>query len=398
MINKKDRKKIGLYIHIPFCERKCNYCDFYSMVKSEGLEENYVNALINEICAYSNLLADRVVDTLFIGGGTPSYLEVSNLEKIMKTIYENYAVSDNCEITMEANPNSFTVDKAKKYKNIGVNRLSLGVQSLDDDILKIIGRLHDRKGAIGGIDNAIKVGFDNINVDLMFNIPKQTEKQIEETVETILATGIQHISFYSLILEKNTKLWDDVQKKNVKLNDDECDRAHYYLGRKLMEKEGFRQYEISNFCKTGYECKHNMRYWHGDEYIGFGPFSHSFLDGERFNNEANIIKFNEFYNTPKHFNSLADNEFKKIDEDLTDEDKLFEYIMLRLRLVEGFSIEDINEKFDINFEDVFEKEIFDFKKEELLIVEENRVKLSIKGLDLSNRVMVGFMEKVYDEV
>jgi len=393
-----SKKKIGLYIHIPFCRRKCKYCDFYSMKKTAELEVKYINALCNEILLYKEKLKDYIVDTIFIGGGTPSYVDISSLETVLNTIYKTYNISSSAEISIESNPDSLDINKLINYRKMGINRLSIGVQSLDDDVLKIIGRLHDRSKALSAIDNAIKANFNNLNVDLMFNIPGQNLDNIADTVEIISSRDVKHISYYSLILEEKTVLYDDVLAGKIIVGDDENDREQYYLGRDIMRKNGFLQYEISNFSKKNYECKHNLRYWKGQEYIGFGPFSHSYFDNNRYHNIADInkymMKFGEI-NLIKSDEMMDLNVIRNIDEKLNGKDKLFEYIMLRLRLIEGFKINEINEIFKIDFEIDFEKEINKLINTKLLIIDKKCVRLTCKGLDLSNQVFCEFMEKIY---
>lgn len=371
-------KKLGLYVHIPFCERKCNYCDFYSVSKSDIVEKQYVGALLEEIKSYKNISKDYVVDSIFIGGGTPSYLNHENIGLILDKIKNIFILSDDIEITMEANPNSITIDKMINYKKYGINRMSVGIQSLDKDILKIIGRLHNSEEALDAIDTIKKAGINNINVDIMFNIPGQELESIRSTLKQVIDKGVEHISFYSLKLEEGTPMYKMEENGLIKMVDDDIERSMYYEGRELMENNGYFQYEISNFSKPGYECRHNIKYWTGNDYIGFGPFAHSCFEDKRYNNISDIKCYCKNINDP--------NKYRQLNEVLDKESKMFEYIMLRLRMNSGFIIEDFNREFDEDFIRKYKNQIDNLLGYKLIDIDNGNVKLTKKGMDVSNYV------------
>lgn len=376
-------KKLGLYVHIPFCERKCNYCDFYSMVKTNELENRYVDALLYEIKSYSDKCRDYEVDSVFIGGGTPSYLKPENIKLIMREINNAFLLSNNCEITIEANPNSIDKDKALQYKSCGINRISLGIQSLDDNILKAIGRLHDSDEAIEAIRAIKDAGISNINADIMFGIPSQNVENIISTLSRIIKEDVKHISFYSLKLEEGTPMFLMEEKGLINILDDDIERKMYYSGREHMEDNGYIQYEISNFSKPNCECRHNIKYWTGGEYIGFGPFAHSCFEDKRYNNISDINLYCENFNYPERY--------RQLNEVLNKESKIFEYIMLGLRMNKGISINDFNNKFGTNFLELYKNQIDKLLNNNLIILEKNTVKLSKKGMDISNYVFEEFL-------
>lgn len=388
-------KKLGLYVHIPFCERKCNYCDFYSLTKTSELENRYVDALLIEIRSYKNKCKKYDIDSIFIGGGTPSYLKPENIELIMQEINNTFSLSDNCEITIEANPNSIDESKALKYKSYGINRISLGIQSLDDDILKIIGRLHNSNEALEAIRAIKRSGIENINADIMFGIPNQTRQSIINSLSRIINEGIKHISFYSLKLEEGTQMFLMEEKGIIKMLDDDSEREMYYAGREFMESKGYDQYEISNFSQAGYECKHNIKYWTGGDYIGLGPFAHSCFEGVRYGNMSDIRLYCESIEKAKNKDTnIAEQEFSKfrqINEVLNKESRMFEYIMLGLRLNKGINIDDFNNKFESDFFHLYKNQIDKLLNHGLIIRDENRIKLSKKGMDISNYVFEEFM-------
>lgn len=385
-------KKLGLYVHIPFCERKCNYCDFYSMTKTDELEDRYINALLIEIRSYKNKCKAYEVDSIFIGGGTPSYLKPENIELILKEIKNIFIISSECEITIEVNPNSIDIDKAKLYKNYSINRISLGIQSLDDNILKSIGRLHNSEDAIKAIRAIKEAGISNINADVMFGIPSQTVESILNTLSKIIKEEVKHISFYSLKLEEGTPMFLMEQKGLISALDDDLEREMYYAGCEFMENNELEQYEISNFSKAGYECKHNIKYWTSGDYIGFGPFAHSCFEDKRYNNISDINIYCE--DIEKFKDNIEDNEqvrFRQLNEVLTKESKMFEYIMLGLRMNKGISIGEFNRKFETSFLDIYKEQIEKLTKYNLIILKKDRVLLSKKGRDVSNYVFEEFL-------
>ncbi len=374
-------KKLGIYVHIPFCRQKCSYCDFYSVNWNDESENKYVAAVLNEIKGYKDRLNGQyVADSVFFGGGTPTIIKPESLYKIMEVLRDLIEVNKNSEISMEANPNTLTFEKLREYREIGINRLSIGVQSLNDDILKKIGRVHDSRQAIESIDRAKSAGFSNINTDVMFNIPVQEVSDIEDTISRLIERNIEHISFYSLKLEKGTPMYALEKNNKIVMPDEEYEREMYYAGRSLMERNNFLQYEISNFSKNGFECRHNLKYWSQDEYIGLGPSAHSFMDGVRYSNPADLKMY-----CVSGFNRI-------VNERMNYEDLMFEYIMLRLRLSEGVDIHEFNSRFSTDFIKIYQEQISHLGKNNLIELSDGHIKLTEKGMDISNYVFEKFMQ------
>lgn len=378
-------KNLGIYVHIPFCKQKCNYCDFYSIKWNDESENKYIEAIINEIKSYKDILScNYIVDTVFFGGGTPTIIKPESLNRIMEALKEVINLDRNSEISMEANPNTLTTSNLELYKKIGINRLSIGIQSLNDEILKNIGRIHNSNEALEAIDRARNTGFENINADVMFNIPGQTVKDIEDTVSQIINKGVKHISFYSLKLEKGTPMYLMVKNNKIIMPDEDVEREMYYAGRNVMGKNNLFQYEISNFAKSGYECRHNLKYWNQEEYIGLGPSAHSFLNNIRYSNLSDLKLYCE--------NSVSKNFDRIIHEKLNKDDLMFEYIMLKLRLTEGLNINDFNFKFSTDFKEMYKLQIDFLIKNKLVEFNNDYIRLTKKGMDISNFVIEEFME------
>ncbi len=377
-------KKLGIYVHIPFCKQKCNYCDFYSVKWNYELENKYIDAVINEIKNYKDTLEDKyIVDTVYFGGGTPTIINPENLKRIMYNLSCVFEIHKQAEISMEANPNTLTTENLKAYKQIGINRLSIGIQSLNDEILHEIGRIHNSQEALEAIDRAKQLGFDNINTDVMFNIPVQTVKDIEDTLSKIIEKDVKHISFYSLKLEKGTPMYAMEKDNRIIMPDEDEEREMYYVGRVLMEKNNLFQYEISNFAVKDYECKHNLKYWNQEEYIGIGPSAHSFLNKVRYSNASDLNLYCQ--------NSQINLFDRKIHEVLSEKDLIFEYIMLRLRLTQGLCMLDFKNKFSVDFNETYVKQIDYLTKNKMLESSGNFIKLTERGMDISNHVFQQFM-------
>ena len=374
-------KKLGIYIHIPFCIKKCGYCDFYSVKWDEESENIYIHSAINEIKSYYELSSKYVVDSIYMGGGTPSIINPKNLEKIISAIRSIFTVEENSEISMEANPNSLS-ENLKIYGEIGINRLSIGIQSLNDNILKRIGRIHNSIEALQAIDRAISFGFENINADVMFNIPGQTVDDINDTISKLVTKQIRHISFYSLKLEEGTPMYLLKKNKKIVMPEEDLEREMYYAGRNIMEKHGLMQYEISNFSVKGYECRHNLKYWKQEEYIGIGPSAHSFLGNVRFSNPSDLTE----YITSGENGVFERNTLEEMDEN----DIKFEYIMLRLRLTEGLKFADFKNKFSIDFKEAYKEQIKHLTENNLIESDDDAIRLTKRGMDLSNYVFSQF--------
>lgn len=375
-------KKLGIYIHIPFCTIKCGYCDFYSVKWNEYLEYQYVQSAINEIKGYSSLSKKFMVDTIYIGGGTPSIIKPENIERIINTIKDTFTLQEGAEISMETNPNSLNLENLNSYKEIGINRLSIGIQSLNDTVLKELGRVHNSKEALTAINLAKECGFENINADLMFNIPGQSIDDINDTIAQLIKEGIKHISFYSLKLEEGTPMYTLEENNKIIMPEEDTEREMYYAGRNIMEKHNLMQYEISNFALKGYECKHNLKYWNQNEYIGIGPSAHSFLGRMRYSNPPSIVECT--------LSSEEDIFERNIHEFMNTDDLIFEYIMLRLRLTEGLKLDDFKNKFSLDFKETYAGQIEYLTKNELVEIDTTAVRLTKKGMDISNYVFEQF--------
>ncbi len=280
-------QNISIYIHVPFCDHKCIYCDFYSIITKDNID-NYITSLKQEINSYSEQLKDKNIISIFFGGGTPSLLGPNQINEILTFLSSNFNIIPEAEITLETNPGTVDFKKLVDFRNIGINRLSIGVQSFSDDDLKFLTRVHDRETAIDTIKSADKAGFENINVDLIFSIPKQSKKTWKENLELAIELPIKHISSYSLILEKGTILNKMVLDGSIKLRDEDFDASQYEHTIDFLTSHGFEQYEVSNFCKTGFECEHNLSYWEHKNYIGFGPSAHSFVNSKRWWNFSSL--------------------------------------------------------------------------------------------------------------
>lgn len=332
-------KNLSLYIHIPFCCSKCKYCDFVSFVCPDKMPE-YVDALIKEIEIYGKRTKDCVIKTIYLGGGTPSVLPLGFIKNIMNAIKTNFTILNNCEISIELNPNSVDENKLKEYKNCGINRISIGAQSVNDELLKVVGRAHTSLQFEMTLE-LVKEYFNNINVDVMIGLPNQTKKDVCKILEFLFLKDITHISFYSLILEEGTPLFKMVQDGDVKLPSEDFVVELYDFGVKKMLKNNFLRYEVSNFAKSGWECKHNLRYWGMEEYLGLGVSAHSFFEGNRFFNVSSLEGY---------IKSIAKNKLPISDcEKPTTEQLKQETIMLGLRTREGIAIERFNKEFNCDF-------------------------------------------------
>lgn len=364
---------LGVYIHVPFCERKCSYCAFSSFVSSKEEQTRYVKALKEEIktfCATNSQEKYRKVDTIFVGGGTPSILEIDLFSQIIDTLKENFEFSKNLEFTVECNPNSLTEEKLDFYKKVGVNRISIGVQSLDDEELKFIGRLHDGTGAINAVKKSLEK-FDNVSVDLLIGIKGMNEDTYLKNLEILTSLGIKHISTYMLQVEKGTPLFNLVQKDSELLpSDEECIDV-YNKTVDFLKQKGLIQYEVSNFARKGYECRHNIKYWTGEEYIGFGLSAHSYINGERF---ANAKTFKEYYN-------------KKIAlrEKLTNEQLIEEHIMLGLRCNRGVDKMYLT---SLGYDIAKNEHLSDFIEKGVIIQKEDRLYLNPDFYGVNNYIIV----------
>ena len=385
-------KELGIYIHIPFCKQKCYYCDFVSFSNKEGYIEKYVETVKREIDSYD--LSNYNITTIYIGGGTPSRIPSEKiqeiLEKIKQKILENQTKWEDIEITIELNPGTVDEEKIKKYKEIGINRLSIGLQSTNNKLLKEIGRIHTFEDFKSTYNLVKKVGFENINVDLMIGLPNQTISDVKESLNEIIKLNPTHVSVYSLIVEENTKMEQLINSKELQLPDEELERQMYWYVKNTLELNGYNHYEISNFAKKGKESKHNLNCWEQKEYIGLGLAAYSYLNGVRYGNTSNI---EEYINVQDFLNSseLEESGIRIVDEVQSLEDKRKEYMLLGLRKIDGVSIQKFKEKFVENPIFLFRKELEKLVNEKLITIDGDCIRLTNKGLDLANIVWEEFV-------
>ena len=374
-------KEIGIYIHIPFCIKKCEYCDFVSYCNKKEYVPQYINALKKEI--KNNINKEYKITTIYIGGGTPSSIEENYIADIIETIKlnmneENLKDFENIEVTIEVNPGTVNKEKLQVYKKIGINRLSIGLQETHNELLKSIGRIHTYEEFIKTYKLARKIGFNNINVDLMIALPNQTIQDIKENLEKITKLNPEHISVYSLILEEGTPFYNKYNENKIKLPDEDTERNMYWYVKNTLENNGYMHYEISNFSKKGFESKHNMNCWNQEEYLGFGLAAHSYNNRIRYSNTNSIEEYIKGSN-------------KIIHEEQTLEDMQKEYMLLGLRKIEGINIQKFKNKFAQNPIFIFKEQLNKLVDEELIIVDGNEIKLTNKGLDLANIVWEEFV-------
>lgn len=373
--------EIGIYVHIPFCKKKCDYCDFISYCNKNNLIKDYVEALKIEIQS-QNIKPE--ITTIYIGGGTPSYIDSKYIIEIIGKIKEK-KVSPNAEITIEVNPGTVTKEKLEDYKICGINRISIGLQSTNNILLKEIGRIHDFDQFIETYKLAQKVGFKNINVDLMLGLPNQRIKDLKESLEQVLKLKPKHISVYSLIVEDGTPIANKIEKGELQLPDEELERNMYWFVKNTLELNGYKHYEISNFAKKGYESKHNLNCWNQKEYIGIGVAAHSYRDITRYSNTENIEEYIE---------NVKKGEFNKnkiIHEVQKEDDAKKEYMLLGLRKINGVDINQFKNKFGDNPIYLFRNELKKLTDEKLIIIDNNTIRLTNKGLDLANLVWEEFI-------
>lgn len=452
----KNKNELGIYIHIPFCVHKCIYCDFLSSPADVHTRKQYVRALINEIyltregkCAnkliknvlqgdntsYEDMeeqavngltsdyalydtvcMADyektimqedisgcvddiksenwHIVTSIFIGGGTPSAIDAEDISDILDAVRNNYNVSDKAEITIECNPGTMDKKKAAIYRKAGINRISFGLQSTDNNELRMLGRIHTYEQFMESYKIAREAGFDNINIDLMSALPGQTMESFKAVLEKALSLGAEHISVYSLIVEEGTRLSDNIDSFPPIPSDDE-DRQMYYMTKEMLSSYGYEQYEISNYAQKGYECKHNLKYWERCDYLGFGIGAASLYGGRRYTNISDIGRYMDVLaEITNALDKSYVNELLQIRtdmEELSKEDEMSEYMFLGLRKTKGIDITDFKEEFGTDIKDIFGEAIEDNIARGLLIHDGNGLYLSKRGIDISNTVMSDFI-------
>ncbi|MBQ8496983.1 MAG: radical SAM family heme chaperone HemW [Clostridia bacterium] len=380
----KKLEKLGIYIHIPFCVKKCAYCDFYSICDLSQIDA-YVKALIEQIKSYRSERKHYLVETIYIGGGTPSLLSGAQMCEIIRAVYKTFKVSDDAEITMEANPGTLDTEKLAGYHNAGINRLSIGLQSADNAELAMLSRIHTKEDFESSFYLARLEGFENINIDLMYALPGQTRETLFRTIEYVTSLEPEHISFYGLTVEPETPFGQNPELLQ-KIPDDETQNALYLDAIEKLEHCGFLQYEVSNFAKPGFECKHNLNFWHGKEYLGFGPAAHSIFKGVHFSYAKEFLNFIAF---PTDKDTLYQ-EFEKLDDDALEK----QYVMLGFRLKGGIDVKEYNKRFGKDFDEIYFERIKPFldrnapeADEPYIIKTKTGYRFSRKGFLLSNELL-----------
>ena len=365
----------GLYIHIPFCLKKCEYCDFVSYADCYHRAGDYLVALIEELKIYRG----ESIDTVYIGGGTPSSLPADAICVLLENVFRFFDVAKDAEVTVECNPATVSFEKLKTLRDAGVNRLSIGVQSFNDEELSAIGRLHNSHDAISAIVDAKLAGFKNISVDLMFGLPNQTVETLKSSLISAISAGVNHISCYSLILEESTPLYDKVASHMVSLPDENTEVEMYNVVCDVLEKSGYNQYEISNFAKNDAKSRHNLKYWEATEYIGCGAAAHSYYNGQRYSNSPDL---ETYISAPlKKYDVTA----------ISEKDKMCEFMFLGLRKNEGISEREFMNRFGSTFYYEFSEPIKKYLELGLLEKSGDMLRFTKKGIRLSNTVLCEFV-------
>lgn len=372
-------KPLSVYIHIPFCVQKCKYCDFLSAPSTRENMELYMDALKKEMISESVKYEEYEIETIFFGGGTPSILDVGQIEDCIDVLRTNYQISKLCEITLEMNPGTASMQKLEGWKRAGVNRLSIGLQSANDSELRLIGRIHDFDTFVKSYEQAKAAGFDNINVDLMSALPGQTISGWRETLNKVLLLKPDHISAYSLIIEEGTPLSKHIDEYPPVPSEDE-DREMYRDTKRILKEHGFMRYEVSNYAKEGKECKHNVTYWTRGNYAGFGLGASSMVENIRWHNTENMDKY---IKNPT--------ESKEDMEKLSLNDCMEEFMFLGLRMMQGVSKKRFFKEFDMNMDEVYGDVLKKWEKTGHLKMEGDNVSLTDSGIDISNAIFTDFL-------
>lgn len=374
-------KSLELYVHIPFCIKKCAYCDFLSGPSDEETREKYIELLCREIEECKGKTEEYEVVTVFFGGGTPSILHGEQIQKIMLKLRESFVFAEEAEITLEMNPGTVTMEKLIAYKKAGINRLSIGLQSIHNEELKLLGRIHSYEEFVHSYKMARKAGFENISIDLISAIPGQTVASWCETIKTMIDLQPEHISAYSLIIEEGTPFYEKYGEgaETDLLPSEEAEREMYWQTKRILREAGYERYEISNYAREGYTCRHNIGYWERTPYLGFGIGAASLFEETRYTNPSDIEEYERCFSE----------KFKA--EKLSTEEQMEEFMFLGLRMMKGISRRNFAESFGKEIEEVYGERMEKLKS--LALLEENgdRICLTEKGIDVSNSVFVEFM-------
>ncbi len=372
------RIPLELYVHIPFCVRKCQYCDFLSGPSDEETKDRYIEALLKEIRAAEHT-EDYEIVSVFIGGGTPSALKAEAIASIMRTLQEQFFFCEDAEVTIEANPGTVDLKKLTIYRNVGINRLSLGLQSTDAEELKLLGRIHSYEEFLKSYEWAREAGFSNINIDLMFAIPGQTGEAWRQHLYQVAELNPEHISAYSLIIEEGTPF----AEQNLDLPDEDTEYQMYEDTAEILERYGYRQYEISNYAKQGYMCRHNAGYWQRREYLGFGLGASSLYRGMRFSNTRRMQEYLKESRNP--------DQIRKDVTVLSRNERIEEFMFLGLRMTEGISEKKFEENFDVRLMDVYGDILQKYEETGFMEHIETKWRLTRKGIHVSNHILADFL-------
>ncbi|MCI0946485.1 radical SAM family heme chaperone HemW [Clostridioides difficile] len=390
---------LGLYVHIPFCVKKCKYCDFNSYKMDIDSKKRYIEDLKIEMKLYSNKLykdnkyknkeccslnKNDKITSIFVGGGTPSILTSDEIREVFISIKEMFDIDENAEITIECNPGTLTLEKLKTMKEIGINRLSIGLQAIQEKHLNFIGRIHTYEEFEKNYKDALSVGFKNINVDLMYSLPNQTLCDWKETLEKVVHLNPTHISAYSLILEEGTELYNMYESNKFELIDENVDIEMYEYTINYLKSKGYNQYEISNYSKEGYNCEHNILYWECEHYIGIGAGASGYINENRYNNVESLEDYH--LSLVKREKPIRENEI------LSEKDMIEEKIFMGLRMNKGIKFEDFKKKFGIDFREKYNKQIEMLLARKLINQSFEGIQLTQKGREISNSVFIEFME------
>ncbi len=379
-------KTLGLYIHIPFCIRKCLYCDFYSIPGSdEHLKQLYIDTLLLHLEEHRLQAEPYKVNSIYFGGGTPSLLSEKQINSVMRCLYKNFNVTKDCEITLETNPRTVDKTKLKAFRKAGVNRLSIGAQSFSDQDLKVCGRIHDAHDNIKCFEDAYAAGFKNVNADIMFGLPGQSLQSVLSSLEKAIKLGVPHVSLYGLKIEEGTPFF--AMKSKLALPDEDSECEMYFVSCDMLKKYGYKHYEISNFAKPGFESVHNLKYWNCEEYLGFGPAAHSFFAGKRFSYKKSVAlyikNFSEKYEGPGIVDQCIDVKFGT---------HMAEYVMLRFRLGDGIKCDEFKKRFGRTFESVYAEKMEPFLKSGHIVKTKDGYAFTEKGMYVSNYILARMID------
>lgn len=376
---------LGLYLHIPFCQQKCAYCDFYSVEAPDEMMERYTDALLLHMEDYSQSALTHEVDTVYIGGGTPTVLPRKNLTAIMDGVYNHFNVSPDAEFSMEANPATVTLSDLKAYRRAGVNRLSFGMQSTSDRELQALGRIHTYDDFLDSYDAARRAQIDNINIDVMYGIPYQTPDSLDETLRNVCSLEPEHISLYNLKIEPGTPFAR--RADTLELPDEDTEYKMYCDAVDCLESFGYHQYEISNFAKDGFACRHNLKYWNLEEYLGLGPAAHSFYHERRFSFKRDLKAYIRAMEHPQSGIVITGEDY-----DIRESERIGEYVMLRMRLKEGVDTVRFAELFGLDFEKLYGKKLELYVNNGFMFHEGTNYSFTLKGMYVSNYILSSMID------